>query len=161
VQGGYNWDLHVVVGVGAYFDWNNYTFHSNGVGYASRAYGLDAELGLPVDDWLPYIKWGYGRNMATGNTDLSAVVQYGSNIAVGAEYNFAPRWSAITEYKMDRFSNRDGSITINNKIFSFGFNYYFDRPLKAKEVEMDAGPDLPIPEPTLQPDAVPIAPPAP
>jgi len=60
LQAGYNWDLYaIVVGLGAYYDVNNYSIHSNNVGYSSRAYGLDTKLGLPVDDWLPYIKLGY------------------------------------------------------------------------------------------------------
>lgn len=168
LQGGYNWDLSVVVvGVGAYYDWNNYTIHTsnsssypNGIKYASHAYGLDAKLGLPAGDWLPYVKFGYGNS--TGTRVYHSVAQKGSNVAAGFEYNFAPRWSAIAEYKMDSFSSRDGSITINNKIFSFGFNYYFDMPLAAEsKVELAPEPELAIPEPVLAPESVPEAPPSP
>lgn len=156
LQAGYNWDLYaIVVGLGAYYDVNNYSIHSNNVGYSSRAYGLDTKLGLPVDDWLPYIKLGYGRSMGTSNSNLGSVSQYGRNAAVGVEYNVAPRWSVIAELKRDSFSNRDKSITINNRLFTFGFNYYIDKPLPSETVKAAPEIDLAIPEPILQPDAVP------
>lgn len=162
LQAGYNWDLSVVVvGVGAYVDWNSYTIHSNAIAYASRGFGLDAKLGLPVGDWMPYVKLGYGYSTGTRDINLRAVAQNSSNVAVGVEYNFAPRWSAIAEYKRDSFSNRDKSITINNRLFTFGFNYYFDIPLAVKDEGVAPQLDLPIPEPILAPTAIPEAPPPP
>lgn len=161
LQGGYNWELYAIIaGLGVYYDVNNFAIHSNDVGYSSRSYGLDFKLGLPVDDWLPYVKLGYGRGMATSNSDLNSVSQYGRNIAVGVEYNVAPRWSLIAELKASKFSNHDDTITVHNKLFAFGFNYYLDKPLKqakAKVIELD----LPVPEPILDPNAVPEAPPPP
>jgi hypothetical protein len=161
LQGGYNWELRaIIVGVGAYFEWNNYAVHSNDVGYSSRAYGLDTKLGWAINDWLPYVKLGYGRSTATSNSNLNSVAQYRSNAAVGVEYNVAPRWSLIAEYKRANFSNQDESIIIHNKLFAFGFNYYFDKPLKEQE-EKAVKVDIPIPPPMLAPDAVPEAPPPP
>jgi hypothetical protein len=161
LQGGYNWELRaIIVGVGAYFEWNNYAVHSNDVGYSSRAYGLDTKLGWAINDWLPYVKLGYGRSTATSNADLNSVAQYRSNAAVGVEYNVASRWSLIAEYKRANFSNQDESIIIHNKLFAFGFNYYFDKPLKEQE-EKAVEVDIPIPPPMLAPDAVPEAPPPP
>ncbi|MEO7622796.1 MAG: VCBS domain-containing protein [Gallionella sp.] len=162
LQGGYNWDLRtLIVGVGAYFDWNSYIIHSNGVGYGSHAYGVDAKLGPALEDWLPYIKVGYGYSSGGENKILSKVAQKGFNLAIGVEYNLAPRWSVIGEYKRNRFSNRDHSITINNKTFTFGINYYFDIPLIRKKVELAPEDDIPLPEAILAPDALPEAPPAP
>lgn len=162
LQSGYNWDVRaVVVGVGAYADWNNYTMHSNNIAYASRAYGLDAKLGLPVDEWLPYVKLGYGYSTGTRDANLRTVAQNNSNVAVGVEYNVASRWSLIAEYKRNRFSNRDKSITINNRLFTFGFNYYFDKPADYEKEKAAPGPELAIPEPILDPGAAPEAPPAP
>ena len=161
LQGGYNWDLHVVVGVVAYFDWNSYAKHSNEISYGSRAYGVDAKVGLPVGDWLPYFKPGYGYSTGTRDINLRTVAQNSLNGAVGIEYNFAPRWSAIAEYKRNSFSNRNGSITINNKTFTFGFNYYFDIPLEEKKVEAAPEPEIVIPRPILAPSALPEAPSAP
>lgn len=161
LQAGYNWELSkLVVGLGAYADWNNYTVHSNDVGYASSAYGFDVKLGLPSDELLPYVKLGYGYSTGNKNDVLRTVSQNSRNGAVGVEYNVAPRWSLIAEFKMDKFSNRDKSITIYNRLLTFGFNYYFDKPLETKK---EAAPeiDLPIPEPILDPNAAPEAPPAP
>jgi hypothetical protein len=67
----------------------------------------------------------------------------------------------IGEYKRNRFSNRDHSITINNKTFTFGINYYFDIPLIRKKVELAPEDDIPLPEAILAPEALPEAPPAP
>jgi len=155
LQGGYNWDLSIfVVGVGAYMDWNNYTIHSNDVAYSSRAYGLDARFGVPFEEWLPYVKLGYGRSTGAGNEILGKVAQKSSNIALGFEYNVASRWSLVTEFKKDSFSNPDKSITINNRVFAFGFNYYFDKPIKNDKVEV-VEEYIPIPEPIIAPDAIP------
>jgi OOP family OmpA-OmpF porin len=135
-------------------DWNNYTIHSNDVAYSSRAYGLDARLGVPFEEWLPYVKLGYGRSTGAGNDILGSVAQKSSNIAFGVEYNVASRWSLVAEFKKDSFSNRDKSITINNRIFAFGFNYYFDKPIKDDTVKV-VEEYIPIPEPIIAPDAIP------
>ena len=161
LQAGYNWDLKsIIVGLGTYYDVNPNAIHSNQIGYSSRAYGLDFKLGLPVNFWLPYAKLGYGRSLATSNSDLNRVSQYGSNAAVGIEYNVASRWSVIAEFKIDKFSDKQKTITIHNRLFTLGFNYYYDKPLEdntAKAVEVD----LPIPPPLIDPKAVPEAPPEP
>jgi opacity protein-like surface antigen len=122
---------------------------------------VDAKLGPAFEDWLPYIKVGYGYSSGRKNKILSKVAQKGFNLAIGVEYNLAPRWSVIGEYKRDRFSNRDHSITINNKTFTFGINYYFDIPLIRKKVELVPEDDIPLPEAILAPEALPEAPPAP
>jgi OmpA-OmpF porin, OOP family len=153
IQGGYNWDVSsAIFGVGAYADFNSYEIHTNGVAYASRGFGVDAKLGLPAGDWLLYGKVGYGYS--TGTRDLSAVSQNSPNAAVGAEYKIARRWGAIAEYKIDTFSNKDGSISIQNRIISFGVNYYFGRPDVTQVVALDA-PELglePEPEPESELD---------
>lgn len=147
IQGGYNWDLSAVtVGVGTYADFNSYEKHTNGVTYGSRAYGLDAKLGYPVDDWLVYAKIGYGYSV--GTKDLRAVKQKSANSAFGVEYKFFARWGAIVEYKTDAFSSKDSSIKITNKTISFGLNYYFDRPEVEKEITLSA-PEIDAPEPEL------------
>ncbi|MEO8343566.1 MAG: VCBS domain-containing protein [Gallionella sp.] len=159
LQGGYNWDLRVaVVGVGAYFDWNSYEKHTNGIAYGSRAYGIDAKAGLPVGDWLPYFKVGYGYS--TGSRDLRSVSGNGFNGAIGFEYNFAFRWGAVAEYKRSKFSNQDGSTTINNKTFTFGLNYFFDIPKVIEKVKAPEA-EIILPEAVLAPEALPEAPPAP
>lgn len=160
LQGGYNLDLSaVVIGVGAYADWNSYAKHTGGVAYGSRAYGLDAKLGLPVGNWLPYAKLGRGRS--TGTEDLRAVSQSGPNTAVGFEYKLAPQWSTIGEYKINNFSSRDGSISIKNKTFTFGLNYYFDEPPEVEPEPEPAPEPEPEPAPAPEPEPAPAPEPAP
>jgi OOP family OmpA-OmpF porin len=142
--GGYNWDLSsVTIGAGIYADFNSNEIHSNGVNYGSQAYGVDAKLGYPLDDWLLYGKIGYGRN--SGTVDLKTVDGKGSNVAIGFEYKIWARWDAIVEYKYDSFSNSDNSTRVRNSIFSFGLNYYFGRPRREQEKvaaqEIDLGPE--------------------
>ncbi|MBI3479924.1 MAG: hypothetical protein HY016_06155 [Nitrosomonadales bacterium] len=162
LQAGYNWDLkYVVFGVGTYFDWNTYVLHSNGVGYASAAAGFDTKLGLPVEDALLYVKLGYGYTTGLRNQDISNISSFNRNIAVGAEYNFAHRWSFIAEYKKDGFSGRNGSTLIENNLFMFGFNYYFDIPAVIKKAAVVKEEEIVIPDAELAPDAVPDAPPPP
>jgi len=154
LQGGYNWDVSAAtIGVGAYADFNSYEKHQNGVEYGSRAYGMDAKLGLPAGDWLPYGKIGYGYS--TGTRDLGAVANKSLNYAIGVEYKLVSRLGAIVEYKRDSFSSKDGSITIKNTTLSFGLNYYFDRPevapiiaVSVPELEQQLG----MPEPELDID---------
>ncbi|HEY5141007.1 MAG TPA: OmpA family protein, partial [Methylococcales bacterium] len=154
LQGGYNWDVSAAtIGVGAYADFNSYEKHQNGVEYGSRAYGMDAKLGLPAGDWLPYGKIGYGYS--TGTRDLGAVANKSLNYAIGVEYKLVSRLGAIVEYKRDSFSSKDGSITIKNATLSFGLNYYFDRPevapiiaVSVPELEQQLG----LPEPELDID---------
>lgn len=143
IQGGYNWDVSAItIGLGAYADFNSYEKHTNGVEYGSRAYGMDAKLGLPLDDWLLYGKIGYGYS--SGTRDLSTIAKNSPNAALGIEYKLVSRLGAIVEYKNDVFSNKDGSI--RNRTFSFGLNYYFDRPVEDRIVaaavpELDLGPE--------------------
>jgi len=154
LQAGYNWELSsLIVGLGAYLDWNNNALHSNDISYSSSAYGLDIKLGVPVDYWLPYLKLGYGYNTGNKNDGLRVVSQYSPNIAIGVEYNIAERWSLIAEYKINKFSNLDNSVTVHNKLLTFGFNYYFGHPFKTKEKAAEI--DLAIPEPIVAPEALP------
>lgn len=160
LQGGYNLDLSAfVVGVGVYGDWNAYAKHSNGIAYSTHSYGFDAKLGLPLGNWMPYAKLGRGRNVATD--DFSGISQTTPNRALGFEYKLADHWSTVGEYKINKFSSQDGTITINNKTITFGLNYYFDEPPKqeaAPEPELEPIPELaPIPEP-VGPEPVALVP---
>jgi len=150
LQGGYNLDLKaVIVGVGAYYDWNAYAKHYQGIGYGSRSYGLDAKFAVPLGGWMPYAKIGYGKNK--GTYELSAVSHRSRNSALGIEYKFADHWSTVGEYKLNKFTIADGSMTIRNKTVTLGLNYYFDEPkaaVAALEPEPEPIPELaPIPEP--------------
>jgi opacity protein-like surface antigen len=122
---------------------------------------LDVKLGLPVGDFLPYIKRGYGYNMVPQEKVFPSVTQKRPSGAIGIEYNFANRWSVTAEYKVSNFSNRDDSIKIYTKILSFGLTYYFDIPRVKKAKTETTEVELVVPEATIAPDAVPDAPPPP
>lgn len=126
VQGGYiqtgrNIKLgDSIIGVGAYADMHGYEKHKNEIRYGVFSYGLNAKFGRPIDNWLPYVKVGYGHNSGTG--DLSQVRQAGVNKSIGLEYNLNLNWGLVAEYKFNNFGNK--TATIHNKTFMFGFNYY-------------------------------------
>jgi outer membrane protein OmpA-like peptidoglycan-associated protein len=144
LETGYNWDVRsVTIGLGAYADFNAYEKHSNGVTYGSRSYGVDTKLGLPLDDWYLYGKFGYGNS--TGTRDLSTVSQKSPNFAMGVEYKIVARLGAIVEYKFDNFESQ--GTRISNKTLTFGLTYYFDRKLPISDViapgpEIDIGPPI-------------------
>jgi OOP family OmpA-OmpF porin len=153
LQGGYNFDLSaVVIGVGAYGDWNAYAKHNNGVAYGSRAFGFDAKLGVPLGNWMPYAKLGRGHSMGSG--DYDAVAQRSPNTAFGFEYKLAAHWSTIGEIKTNKFTSQDGSITIKNRTTTIGLNYYFDEPPEPERIpEPEAAPE---PEPTPVAELAPV-----
>lgn len=152
IQGGYIFDSRtLVLGVGAYFDLNPYDKrvndkHINELTYGSRAYGVDAKVGLPLGAWMPYTKLGYGYS--TGTRDLNAVVGMSLNGTLGIEYKFSPQWSMLGEYKIDSFSSKNGTTAIKNNTIAFGFNYYFNEPevvvvaapVEVEEVEVAPAP---------------------
>ncbi|MBI5429868.1 MAG: porin family protein [Nitrosomonadales bacterium] len=131
LQGGYNWKFgKSVIGAGGYADLHGFEKHSNDVAYGGHAWGLDARWAMPIGPWLPYAKLGFGYSAATG--DLRAVSQFGLNKAVGGEYKYSAHWSAVAEYKINRFQGN--STVIENKTFLLGVNYYMDEPAVVAEV---------------------------
>jgi hypothetical protein len=132
--------------------------HDNGVIYGSRAFGLDAKVGLPLGSWMPYAKLGYGYS--TGTKDLNVVSGNTVNAAFGFEYKIQPQWSLLGEYKVDGFGGKSQLTNIENKTFTFGFNYYFLAPplveVKVEEVEDVQTAPVPVVVPVPVEDAPPI-----
>lgn len=164
LQGGYIFDAKtLVLGVGAYFDWNPSEkhivgSHLNEVTYGSRAFGLDAKVGLPLGSWMPYAKLGYGYS--TGTKDLYSVAAKSLNATLGMEYKLAPQWSALGEFKTDSFADKISGTGIKNKTIAFGINYYFNVPevvvvIPVEEVEVEVAP-APVVAPVPVTDAPPI-----
>jgi OmpA-OmpF porin, OOP family len=148
LQGGFNFDIKsAIIGVGTYADFHSYEKHKNGITYGSQAFGLDTKIGLPLDDWLLYAK--FGRGYVTGTKDLNKVSAKSTNIAVGVEYKFTTKWGGIVEYKTDHFSNKDDSISISNKTLSFGLNYYFSRKAQEQIQVATTTYDETLPEPEI------------
>jgi len=145
VQGGYLQTGHNIklgdgiIGLGAYVDMHGYEKHKNEIRYGVFSYGLNAKFGRPIDDWLPYVKVGYGHNYGTG--DLSQVNNAGVNKSIGLEYNLNLNWGLVAEYKFNNFGNK--TATIHNKTFMFGFNYYPKEVAIIKLEEIDYTKELP------------------
>ncbi len=156
-QGGY---LHggyvftsktLLLGVGGFYDWNPNELRSSGIIYGSRSAGMDFKVGLPLGDWLPHVKLGYGYS--TGTKDLNSVTGNSLSGTVGMEYKIDTQWSLLGELKVDGFGNNGTSIS--NKTLTFGFNYYFNAP------KIEAAPVVPVIEEVFEeeppkPAAVPV-----
>ncbi|MCX7193082.1 MAG: OmpA family protein [Proteobacteria bacterium] len=129
VEAGYNWDVSsFLLGVDGFVDSNRSATHNPGaVSYGSKDYGLDAKLGLPSGNWLPYAKLGYGRINANGAA--STFGASGAHLGLGVEYKFAPHWSVAGEYTSASAKNAGSKLTNNN--LTIGVNYYFDSPYVA------------------------------
>ncbi len=123
-EGGYNWNMDTfLLGVNAFADLNGKATHTPGaVNYGSRAYGLDGKLGLPMGEWLPYAKLGYGRT--AGNGGASGVSGSGAHFGLGVEYKFMPNLSVAGE--LTNASAKRAGNNLNNTNFTVGINYYFD-----------------------------------
>jgi len=129
LEGGYNWNMGgFLLGVDGFVDSNRSATHGPVLTtYGSNAYGVDAKLGLPAGNWLPYAKLGYARTNSSG---LAAAVG-GSDVhlGLGVEYKFAPHWSVAGEYTTA--SAKNNAVKLNNNNFTIGINYYFDSPAVA------------------------------
>lgn len=159
-QGGYNRDFNnLVVGAGAFFDWNPARKHDSGTIYGSRAYGVDVMLGMPIRDiWMPYARLGVGQS--EGTKDLSKVSSVSPMFVFGVEYKFSPQLSTIGEFRMNDFSGGAGADKISNKTIAFGLNYYFDTPPMPPEPVSALEPE-PDPEAEPEPEPLPVSPPMP
>ena len=129
-EGGYNWDVNsFLLGVGGFADYNQKATHATAIpgtfaNYGTDAYGLDAKLGLPLGNWLPYAKLGYGSMRGTG-VSLQGSAN-GAHVGLGVEYKFASHWSVAGEYT--NISASSNGIKVNNDNFTVGLNYYFNEP---------------------------------
>lgn len=132
LEGGYNWNMGgFLLGVDGFVDSNRSATHTPGlVNYGSSAYGLDAKLGLPAGNWLPYAKVGYART--NGNGAENAIGSGDVHLGLGVEYKFAPHWSVAGEYT--NASAKTNGVKLNNNNLTLGINYYFDEPYVAPAV---------------------------
>jgi OOP family OmpA-OmpF porin len=133
-EAGYNWDMGgFLLGVDGFADFNQKSIHTSVPGptlnYGSDVYGLDAKLGLPSGNWLPYAKLGYGSARLTGGVATGS--GSAAHLGLGVEYKFAPHWSVAGEYTTisDKYNNNVQKLNNNN--FTIGVNYYFDSPYVA------------------------------
>lgn len=123
VEGGYNWNTDTyLLGVDGFADLNGRATHNPGlVNYGSRDYGLDGKLGLPMGNWMPYVKLGIVRT--TGNGGASQMSGSSAHSGLGVEYKFTPSLSVSGEYTSA--SAKTGAAKLINNNLTVGVNYYF------------------------------------
>lgn len=153
IEGGYNWNMGgFLLGVDGFVESNGKKNHNPApYNYGSSAYGVDAKLGLPTGNWLPYAKIGYAQT--DGNGAAGAIGGGDVHLGVGVEYKFAPNWSVLGEYTTA--SGKTGATKLKNNNLSLGINYYFGAPAAAP---------APVAAPVAvkeEPKAAPVAAPAP
>jgi OOP family OmpA-OmpF porin len=143
LEGGHNWSMgSFTLGVDGFAESNGKATHSPGaVNYGSNVYGLDAKLGLPAGNWLPFAKLGYARTDGTGAA--SAIGGGDAHAGVGVEYKFNPNWSLAGEYTSGRATS--GAVKLHNNNLSLGLNYYFGKSAAAAPVAAKEEPK-PVPE---------------
>jgi outer membrane protein OmpA-like peptidoglycan-associated protein len=103
LKAGFNKDIgKFLIGAEAFMD-------EHSVSYTGADAGLDARLGLPMNNWMPYLKLGVvGTKPGTR-----------SHSGLGLEYSLTDRWSINAEFTTD---NKDAYK--NNNIV-FGINGFF------------------------------------
>lgn len=108
VKGGYNWDWNrFLIGAEGFYD-------GHGSSYTNEDTGLDARLGLPMNNWLPYVK-------------LGMVVSTPSNRphgGVGVEYSLTDRWAINAEWTVNS-KDVGAGVTMTNNNIAVGFSYLF------------------------------------
>jgi OOP family OmpA-OmpF porin len=151
LEGGHNWNKgSYLLGVDGFVDANDSADHNPApFSYGSSVYGVDAKLGLPSGNWLPYAKLGYAHT--DGDGAAGAIGGSDVHFGLGVEYKFAPSWSVAGEYTTA--SGKTGAQKLSNDNFTIGLNYYFGVPapvapvvpVATKKEESKAAP-APVPE---------------
>jgi opacity protein-like surface antigen len=135
LQAGYNHMLspNWLIGIEGELSWTSASgssldFQSNHHWYDT----LDARGGYVMGSWLFYGKVGGAWMNADYSTPGSAtsVTRGGFDIGAGAEYMFAPQWSAKAEYTFLDFGRDNlpfSGFTVDTEVHEFkvGVNYHF------------------------------------
>lgn len=157
LEAGYNWQLDsALIGLSATYDFvdSHNADHDNGSRrrsndnskYGSNGGSLDLKLGVPIENWLPYVKVGYGYVSGTDALDhLGAGAFHGG---AGVEYKLAPNWGLAGEWTTTRPTDHDQKL--RNNTLTLNLNYYFGGAAPAPVV----APVAPRPEPVVAPKPV-------
>ena len=145
VQGGYNWQAsNFVLGVEGEYTWADVSGSATTVttvpGYWGSRPSLGEvagycvgyrSLGYAANNWLFYFKgggaWGQGKSFSINNnpngtffdTASSSTDRSGWVVGVGAEWGFAPNWSAKIEYDYIDFGS--SNVTLNSSLGTQSF----------------------------------------
>lgn len=161
IEGGYNWNVGpYTLGALLFADNNASTGHNNNTfSYGSKSYGVDAKLGMPMGNWLPFGKLGYVKTTANGRLANFSNSYHSFNAGFGVEYKFASQLSAAVEYMATNAKNNPGNKLVNQNL-TLGLNYYFDAPVVAAApvAAVVAPVVVKQPEPVVAPAPVVVAP---
>jgi outer membrane immunogenic protein len=109
IEAGYGWDVgNILLGVNVFADW-----HTKSA--TRKDYGVDVKLGVPMDNFMPYLK-------------LGAVAKWpGTRLhgGLGLEYKYAPQLSVVGEWTADSMTYNGQEYKNNN--FSAGLNYRIEK----------------------------------
>ena len=156
LDGGYNWDMQsFLLGLEVFADSNNSADHSTAAApfttnYGSNAYGVDAKLGLPSGNWMPYARLGYAQTNGTGSA--SAISSGDLHGGLGIEYKFTSNWGASAEWT--RSAAKANGSKLSNDNYTIGLRYYFGVP--APVVAKAEPAPAPAPEPKAAPAPAPV-----
>ncbi|MEO6382143.1 MAG: outer membrane beta-barrel protein [Nitrobacter sp.] len=166
VQGGYNWQAgnNFVLGIEGEYTWADVSGSATSVSTVPRLLGFSStstsklqdialitgRLGYAENNWLLYVKgggaWGQQKSSAVNtfangtlfDTNSSSSDRSGWVVGVGAEWAFAPNWSAKLEYNYIDFGSANVTNNASNGTQSFvrssetvnivkaGLNYHFN-----------------------------------
>ena len=146
VQGGYNWQINnIVLGVEGEYTWADVSGTATTVSTVPRFLGFSSistaklqdialvtgRLGYAANNWLFYVKgggaWGQGKSFSFNNnangtlfdTSSASADRSGWVVGVGAEWGFAPNWSAKIEYNYIDFGSTKVTLNSSNGTQSF------------------------------------------
>ncbi|GGP22672.1 OmpA family protein [Silvimonas iriomotensis] len=156
---GYNaqWDSTWLLGLSGFFDGIAKSDHDGPINgeqskYGANLGGADVKLGYQMNNWLPYLKLGFGRLSGSGQSnDFAANGLHGG---AGLEYKLAPHWGLAGEWTAMAPSSNGTKFQSNS--FTLNLNYYFGTPTPppAPVVEAPAPAPAPAPEPMPAPPQV-------
>ena len=146
VQGGYNWQFsNIVLGIEGEYTWADVSGSASTVSTVPAFLGFTANttaklqdialvtgrVGYAANNWLFYFKgggaWGQGKSFSINNnangtlfdTTSSSTDRSGWVVGVGAEWGFAPNWSAKIEYNYIDFGS--SNVTLNSSLNTQSF----------------------------------------
>lgn len=133
LTGGYNYQVNsnLVLGGDLYTVWNTDTGHSvdsvpgYSANYGSRGVGAEFLAGFAVDNFLPYLKVGYGHLNISGNLSGSASsARYGA----GVMWRISANSGLLLQYTYQKANipNTLGNGDFKNSNITLGYNWFFD-----------------------------------
>ena len=133
LEGGYdyrvNWNL--VIGGDLYREWNSDSGHTvnafpgTNANFGSRSYGVDFLAGFPVNNFLPYVKVGYGHVSLSG--DLSGSTS-SARYGIGMMWRINPQSALVFQYMYQKVSipSPFGNADLKNVNLTVGYNWFFN-----------------------------------